>query len=376
MRVIKSYEARVAVELFNDGEADAQLLMYNTEGGFVGIDVCAWPQVWNELLEDKATGNRIVRKFGQWWMPCFDKGGVDYPPLKAVRSFLTPGLGVANKFSDRAFDAVISILPSGDFHLFTADGFGGRFLTREDAVAIGKAMRVKSVVVGSPDDLKTLMTSELNVVLSALDPEREWNVKPTKRFFTEVFSMAKAAKKKAKAAATTSAKGGGKKVGVARPDGPVAKARAIFEKMRGKETKEIKAACDAAKINPGTTSVQLGKWRKENGIVVARAKPKTKPAKPKAKAASKKKAADIAIALAPEKDPATPLPATPPKGGGKVVKAKKKTAKAAKPENDGGPVHTDLTPEPEQTGASTLEEGVSTERTAGEDPEEDPPADL
>lgn len=68
-----------------------------------------------------------------------------------------------------------------------------------------------------------------------------------------------------------------------RIDGPVAKARSIFEKMKGQETPAILAACDKAGVNHGTATTQLGRWRKENGIVVKRGGPhnvkKTKPAK-------------------------------------------------------------------------------------------------
>jgi hypothetical protein len=48
-----------------------------------------------------------------------------------------------------------------------------------------------------------------------------------------------------------------------RPGGSVAKARAIFEELKGKSRNEVMAACDAAGINKGTAATQYGRWKRE-----------------------------------------------------------------------------------------------------------------
>ncbi|MDZ4343960.1 MAG: hypothetical protein U1E51_16190, partial [Candidatus Binatia bacterium] len=102
-----------------------------------------------------------------------------------------------------------------------------------------------------------------------------------------------------------------------RADGPVAQARVIFEKMRNEtDSSKIIAACVAAKINKGTAGVQLGRWRKENGIVVkrggARAKPVEKKAVPKPKAAVKDKKKEPAKKPVTKSKPAAKKPAAKP----------------------------------------------------------------
>ena len=133
---------------------------------------------------------------------------------------------------------------------------------------------------------------------------------------------------------------GKQKTGPSRADGPVAQARAIFAKLGGKDTAAIREACLKAGINPGTTSVQLGKWRKENGIVVERgpkvkkapaAKTKAAPAK-KEKAPAKPKMDPVANAKPPKKTRAPALDTAKAERNMKAARAAKKAEQDKTPE--------------------------------------------
>lgn len=53
------------------------------------------------------------------------------------------------------------------------------------------------------------------------------------------------------------------KTSSSRPGGSVARARAIFDELKGKSRTEMMAACDKAGINKGTAATQYGRWKKE-----------------------------------------------------------------------------------------------------------------
>jgi hypothetical protein len=170
-----------------------------------------------------------------------------------------------------------------------------------------------------------LSAAQQNLIALAVGAKPLTSTKPTIRSLQEIFAMSKEAKRKKMqqpSAATKKAAGTGKqKPGPSRADGPVAKARAIFAKHKGLDTAAIKTECVAAGINPGTTSVQLGKWRKENGVVVERG-PKAAKAKKAAKAEPKPKLDPVANAK--------------PKKAAKKVKAKTKDAGPAQGSGDHG----------------------------------------
>lgn len=51
---------------------------------------------------------------------------------------------------------------------------------------------------------------------------------------------------------------------IAGEEGPVAHARQIFDRMAGKPSKEVLAACEEAGINPSTAKTQYYAWRREH----------------------------------------------------------------------------------------------------------------
>lgn len=123
-----------------------------------------------------------------------------------------------------------------------------------------------------------------------------------------------------------------------KPDGPVAKARAIFEKMKtSTDSSAIIAACVAAGVVKGTATTQLGKWRKENGITVKRggARKKTKATdKPKSAASAKAKGKKVkASEKVPGKGKNGPVTITRIKPGSRRHKPPASQPAASKTEN-------------------------------------------
>lgn len=302
MRVIKDRESRCAIII---SEAPDAVAMVRLEVG-TGITVLQiHPMVWGE---NAATGemhysgvspNHIKWSFDEMWRPVIGSDGHPYTVQEAARKFLR-GVNQPTmpEFGSGAVEALTRCLPEGDVHLFTAEsGFVGRFSAVEDAVLIARAHKQKPIFFENAKDIKELSDQDLAVVKAALDSERKW---PQKINYQEIYNMSKA--KTAAAPKKVTKVEASKK----RADGPVAKARAIFEKMRDKTSAEITAACIAAGINKGTTNVQLGKWRKENGIVVQRGGGKKVAPKAKAKPAAK------APVKAKKEKPAAAVVNTPP----------------------------------------------------------------
>lgn len=308
-QVIQDHNSHCAIEVART-PVDVVLARFAEEGA---VELITHPLKWQAKYND-IEPMPVEREFDRIWRPLL-KSGEPYPVVDAARKFISGTFTAPSSFRSGALEALVGLLPSGDFHLFSpTNGFIGRFSDIKDARRVIKAYGIEGVVMfGSAAEFQALSAQAQQVVLQALDPERKWSAKINDRLAKEVFGMSKKAqqKKTPKPVAKAAAKN-------KRADGPVAKARALFESMKGKDTADIIAACEKLGINKGTANTQLGRWRKEQGIVVKRGGPrKAKPATAPAKKASKKKA---------KKDPE---PATKPdvkldarqgpKGGGKVV---------------------------------------------------------
>lgn len=241
------------------------------------------PLTWFEIGE-QYTGGKREFAFDTQFMP-LTKGEKHYPTDEAARKLIRGCYGAPAGFKNGALSALVDVLPSGDIHLFTQEeGFIGRFANKADAEMIAKASGCRPVIFGSAVEVKGLAATDLGIVLTALDPEKKWPAKLKQQHFSEVFEMAKK-KVKAKAKKVVKAEARQK-----RADGPVNKARELFATMRDKPTADIIAAAVAQGINKNTAQTQLGRWRKENGIKVARGgtrKPKAAAEKPDPKATAK-----------------------------------------------------------------------------------------
>lgn len=388
MRVIRSFDARCAIEL-DRSAAGARLLSLNVSDNFVGVATNNWPETWAEIIPEVG---RVERSYDRWWLPLELDLGTPYPIERAARRYLHPVIG-SNQYTEDALEVLVSILPPGNFHLFAeGHGFVGRYETADDAQALARAMRSRAIVIASPNDIKLLPPVDLQYVLDELGMSTDTPKHPS---FKEIFSMATKAKKKTKQQTAgpivTQLTKGAKtkvKVGEKRTDGPVAKAWAIFDKMnaagKASDTPAIKEACAKAGINPGTTGVQLGRWRKENGIVkavtkaakVKADKPATKPTKPIKTAAQT--FADPLPAPVAAKGPKTKKPVSAKKPASKPSPKRKPKGKstAAKPTPV---VNSGPTPSPDPTDADTSADNASTlvdAANANLDPDPDLPGDI
>ena len=310
MRVIKDRQSRCAIVI---SEAPDSMALVRLEEGTGRVVLDLHPMVWGE---NPSTGEMFYRNgdvspshikwsFEEMWRPVIGSDGHPYTAQEAARKFLR---GVSPKmipeFGSGAVESLQRCLPEGDVHLFTAEsGFGGRYAAIEDALLIARSHRQKPITFESPKDIKKLSEQELNIVQTSLDPDRKW---PQQVNPQEIFTMAK--EKQAAAPKKVQKVEASKR----RADGPVAKLRELFAKMVSEvkgDSKAVLAAAAKLGINKGTTTVQLGKWRKENGIQVQRggannvkAKAGTKPAKkekPAAKVKTKQKAEPAAKAKSP-----------------------------------------------------------------------------
>lgn len=248
-------------------------------GPDTALQLISHPLVWNETYD----GYPHTIHFDKVFKPV-TVNGQPYPAVEAARKLIRFCLERKAEFRYGALTVLIDQLPSGPVHLFDLDGkvFVGRFAAVEDAVMISKALKCRPVMFESPQEFKKLDPQDQAEVCRILDPDRKWPAKLTPNHHKEVFDMAtKAVKKTAPKVEKAKAK-------QRRSDGPVAKAREIFAKMKSSPTADILAACEKAGINRGTATTQLGKWRKENNIVVPRGGARVKKAKEPAKAKGKK----------------------------------------------------------------------------------------
>jgi hypothetical protein len=233
------------------------------------VTLITHPLSWAEIGQQYRQGKAFF-EFDQVWRPLLRQGpaGIEpYPLFEAVRKVIRGVYSAPSGFKGGALDALVDVLPHGDFHLFTRElGFVGRFASFDDAQMIGKAMKaVRPVIFSTAEEFLELGAIDQGVVLIDLDPSREWPAKFKLKDAMGVLEMAKA-KTKTKAKKVEKAEAKQK-----RADGPVAKARAIFEQMRTEtDSSAIIKACEAAGVNRGTATTQLGRWRKEEGIVVKR----------------------------------------------------------------------------------------------------------
>lgn len=226
-----------------------------------------WVNIHSEPLEYREIVDGLLMefKYDRNVSQQFDKYELPYPPDRAARLLIKGAYSRPYGFRNGALGALISVLPSGPIHLFEQEsGFVGRFASTDDVKIVVEAMKCRAIVFSSEKELQKLSAVDLQVVLSHLDPERKWPPKLNQKLYKEVYEMSskantKAAPKIAKADARQR-----------RTDGPVAKARGIFEEMKDKGTADILEACVEAGVNRGTATTQLGRWRKENGIVVKR----------------------------------------------------------------------------------------------------------
>jgi len=284
-RLADDSSSRVVIEIGREGPS-VDLITIG-EGGV--IDLVHHPLTWFEFGRD---GVKVLLSFDSQFKPLAGKGAEPYPPLDALRKMMRGCFGAPPPgYRGGALEAIIDALPSGDAHLFTPDGeFVGRFASIEDARLIGSALGVRGAAVfDGPAGVLALPGEVRKAVGAALGPNRSWQAERiTNRQAKEIYEMATKARKKAAAAVSKTTKG--KKATRSRTDGPVAQARAIFDKMKNATGSEILAACEKAGLNKGTANTQLAKWRKENGISVRRGGDR-KSAKAAKKPAAKKKAA-------------------------------------------------------------------------------------
>jgi hypothetical protein len=270
-QVLKGPNARCAIEVTRT-DTEALLVVLDTD---CAVTLTSHPLVWAEIGAQYSNG-KMFFEFDKVWHPLMRQGpaGIEpYPLFEATRKFIRGSFSEPVGFKAGSLDALADVLPHGDIHLFTREwGFIGRFAALEDAQMIAAALKaVKPIIFSTAQEFTGLATIDQGVVLTDLDPVRQWPAKITPKIAQGIIEMAKAkTKSKTKKVATAEAK-------QRRADGPVAKARGIFEQMKDKDSAEIIKACEAAGINRGTATTQLGRWRKENNIVVKRGGARKKP---------------------------------------------------------------------------------------------------
>lgn len=317
MKVLKDRESRCAI-VITEAPDKVAMVRLNSDGTVI-LDL--HPTVWGEKPDtgemvydpDKIRKEHLKWNFDEMWKPVMVKGGGLYSVQEAARKLLRGINGkVAPDFGNGAIEALMTCLPHGDVHLFTEEsGFIGRFSATEDAVLVARARHERGIHFESPADLKALPGQDFKIVQSILDASRKWPDNPGAKLYKEIFEMSKAKqtselpKKMKKAEASKR-----------RADGPVAKARELFAKMKTEvvsDSAAVIAACLKAGINKGTASVQLGKWRKENNIVAKRAVKVKKTKKTDAKKAETKKPEAGAAAVKPKtkKKSKPAIPSTP-----------------------------------------------------------------
>jgi hypothetical protein len=290
LQLLKGPGARCALEVHRD---DNQVVLAMLEED-CHLGLKQHPVKWTERYGDGDNVRYLSVHFDDRWKPVMRPGPSGLEPYSAyeaarkmIRGIFGPPLG----YRGGVLSALMEVLPEGDVHLFTAnEGLIGRFCSVDDARMIAAAIgETNPIVFESPQEFMALAPASKDVVLRQIDPKREWPVQFNSKLANEVFQMVtKVPKKKTtKTAATAKPEKKG------RADGPVAKAREIFAKMKGEASIDIIAACVKAGVNKGTATTQLGRWRKENGIEVKRGGSRTK-SEGKATAAqkpAKKKAA-------------------------------------------------------------------------------------
>lgn len=318
MQVIRDPGAHCAIELAR--YPDSVLLAKLDED--TTITLVDHPATWFEIGQQFNGGKREWH-FDEVWKPLTRVGpnGIEpYPPLEAIRKLIRGCFSAPAGFKGGALEALAAQLPSGDHHLFDREsGFIGRFASHEDALMIAAALRsVKPIVFDSPEGFGALPVVDQGVVLFDLDPDRDWPAKITHQLSREVFEMSKkqTAKKPKK-----QEKGEARQ---RRADGPVAQARAIFEKMKDATSADIIAACEKAGVNRGTASTQLGRWRKENGIAVKRGGARKKSETQATAAPKKTKAAKSKPAVETKKGKGKSGPVT-------ITRPKKSRSKSSSP---------------------------------------------
>lgn len=267
-QVLRSREARCGIEVLRT-EDSVVMAILDTD---CAVTLKSHPTVWAEVGEQYQGGKHIFN-FDDEWRPLFRMGpaGVEpYPVVEATRKFIRGCYSEPAGFKGGALDALIDVLPHGEVHLFVRGvGFIGRFCSIEDAQMIAGALKAeRPILFSSAEEFMALPDPDQVEVITLLDPGYQWPKKFTLQHAQGVIDMAKKATKKK---ATKVAKA---EAAQRRADGPVSKAREIFEKMyaANKEvtSSEIIKACEDAGVNRGTATTQLGRWRKEKNITVKR----------------------------------------------------------------------------------------------------------
>jgi len=263
-QVLRSREARCGIEILRTEDAVVMAVLDSD----CTIDLKSHPTVWAEVGAQYRDGKRVFQ-FDDEWRPLFRHGphGIEaYPVVEATRKFIRGCYSAPSGFKGGALDALIDVLPHGEVHLFIREiGFIGRFASLEDAQMIAGALKVdRPIIFGSPEEIMELPDPDLIELITWINPEYRLPSKLKLTHAEGIFEMAKkTVKKKVAKVAKAEAK-------QRRADGPVAKAREIFEKMRDASSADIIAACEAAGVNRGTATTQLGRWRKANNIQVKR----------------------------------------------------------------------------------------------------------
>lgn len=287
-QVLRSREARCGIEVLRTEDSVVMAILDSD----CSVALLSHPMTWAEVGSQYKDGKHFFQ-FDDEWRPLYRMGpqGVEpYPVVEATRKFIRGCFSEPTGFKAGALDALVDVLPPGEVHLFIRGvGFIGRFCSLEDAQMIAGALKAdRPIIFSSPAEIMGLSDPDLSEVMFHLDPAYEWPKQIKPHNAEGIFEMAKkATKKKAAKVAKAEAK-------QRRADGPVAKAREIFEKMKEEtDSSKIIKACEEVGVNRGTATTQLGRWRKEKGITVkrggARKKGDAKSAAKTDKPSSKKK---------------------------------------------------------------------------------------
>ena len=282
--VVRNSNANIAIQILKD---EKQAVMVHRMGG--PLEVERFQFLVPEHRRDYETD----------WKPALDKEGRPYEPSYVAKRFLQGEFSKLHVLTTQVVEALAGIFPTGDHHVFTSQGFFGRFETLEDAQILGKALKDDQLIIfSSPEDLAKMAKARPRTfsLICGFIEAPAIPAKPKAAYFQGVFDMTKkaVAKKAAKVAKAEGAK--------RRADGPVAKLREMFGKLdlaTTEATEKVLAKAEELGINRGTALTQLSRARKERGISMrqaAGAKKDKTPAKKATKKASKSATASSASA--------------------------------------------------------------------------------
>lgn len=322
MEVVIDKQARIGIVI---SEApDKVALLKLDDGGAVVLVL--HPTEWPEDRPDVPAAQRRMWTFREYFKGCMRDPKTRYPVDAAARKLLA-GINpkVTPTFGPGALDALVECLPHGLINLFTPQGgFVGRFEEVGDAKLIARCMQERALLFENVDDLKAMDKADLITLQAHIDPNFKWAITPKKQY-QEILDMA-GKKTKAAPRKVASAQASRK-----RADGPVAQARALFDKMKAAKATRgaMIAACIAAGINKSTANTQYGHWRKETNYQAPAEVKADKPAKKKEAAKAETKSGS----KPKKKSAAASKPAAKP--AAKKKSAKKKAApKPAAPAGD------------------------------------------